>query len=508
MRTVLVTGAGGAGRTTVAAATALAEARSGRRTLLLTTDRLGSAEAALGVVAPRGGAAHTAHTAHIAHTAHTAHTAPSVPAPRRDPDDQPLAPGSSRPWTPPVEAAPGLWAARVDSGEHFRTELLALQERCATLLGLLGARPLDRDELTELPGAPQLALLHALKYLHEGAAESARPDRTDPGAGWDVVVVDLPPVTEAVALVALPEQLRRYLRRLLPPERQAARALRPVLAQLAGVPMPAELLYEVADRCADELATAQAVFDDVATCVRLVIEPGPAAAGALRIARAGLALHGLPIDAVIANRLLPTGSTDPWLAGASGRQQAALKALHEEQAGEAAVCELPHLGREPRGCDDLGTLAEQLAEQYARRNAVRGAGRGATSGTAGRARGSSPDGCPVGPPDGASREAARERAEGASGVAPAPTLGSVEDHLADQGVLVWSVPLPGARRDELELVRRGDELVLGVGPFRRILPLPSALRRCSVFGAGLTDGALRIRFTPDPALWPRMPDGP
>jgi arsenite-transporting ATPase len=68
---------------------------------------------------------------------------------------------------------------------------------------------------------------------------------------------------------------------------------------------------------------------------------------------------------------------------------------------------------------------------------------------------------------------------------------------------VWHLPLPGATRDRLGLVRRGDELLLTVGPFRKITTLPSALRRCTVSGAGLTDGVLRIRFTPDPDLWPR-----
>ena len=77
------------------------------------------------------------------------------------------------------------------------------------------------------------------------------------------------------------------------------------------------------------------------------------------------------------------------------------------------------------------------------------------------------------------------------------------DRRAEDGVLVWHIPLPGALRDELDLIRRGDELVITAGPFHRIVDLPSALRRCTVDGAGLTDGELRIRFRPDPALWPR-----
>jgi arsenite-transporting ATPase len=68
---------------------------------------------------------------------------------------------------------------------------------------------------------------------------------------------------------------------------------------------------------------------------------------------------------------------------------------------------------------------------------------------------------------------------------------------------VWHLPLPGAVREDLGLVRRGDELVVTAGPLRRIVALPSALRRCSVAGAGLRDGVLCIRFTPDPGLWPR-----
>lgn len=84
-----------------------------------------------------------------------------------------------------------------------------------------------------------------------------------------------------------------------------------------------------------------------------------------------------------------------------------------------------------------------------------------------------------------------------------PVEWSVADRLAQDGVLVWHLPLPGAIRDELDLVRRGDELVVTAGPFRRIVPLPSVLRRCTVDGAALRDGELCVRFAPDPGLWPQ-----
>ncbi|MFE4370044.1 ArsA family ATPase [Streptomyces sp. NPDC056835] len=391
MRTVLVTGPGGAGRTTIAAATALAAARPGGRVLLLCADPLGDL---LGT--PAG--------------------SPDDPAPVRD----------------------GLWAARVDSGAHFRTETLAFQERAATALELLGARKLAGEELTELPGSEQSALLHALRRAAAG--------------DWDVLVVDLPPLRDALDLLALPEQLRRYLRRLLPQERQAARALRPVMAQLAGIPMPAQWLYETAARWDAELAAVQSLIEDPATTLRLVAEPGPAAAEALRAARAAIALYGLRVDALVPNRILPGDAADPWLATLVAQQRKCLDEWQEEWPPGTPVHAVGHLGRDPRGPDDLALL----------------------------------DSLPPREPAG-----------------PVEDPWPVEDRLAEENLLVWCLPLPGAVKSELALVRRDDELLLTVGPFRRIVPLPSALRRCTVTGAALTDGVLRVRFIPDPALWPR-----
>ncbi|MBZ6253699.1 ArsA family ATPase [Streptomyces olivaceus] len=392
MRTLLLTGPGGTGRTTLAAATALAAARQGTRTLLLGTDRDDTLGAALGM-----------------------RTGPA-----------------------PALVEPRLTVWRPDPAQGFRDGLAALQDRAASALDLLGAARLDPEELTPLPGADDLALLRALR---EAALAEAH----------DLLVVDLPAAPRALALLAAPEELRRCLRRLLPPERQAARALRPVLGRLAGVPLPTGALYETAARWELELAATEAVLADRNTVVRLVAEPGPAGADAVRAAALGLALRGLRIDLLVANRVLPEDvPADSWLGGPLAQQR---KTLAEWQ-GTYDVRTVPHLGRDPRGTDDLATL-------------------------------------------------------GAPGAAPgddahaAPVEWTVTDRLAEDGVLVWSIPLPGAVREELDLVRRGDELAVAAGPFRRTVPLPSALRRCTVDGAALRGDTLTVRFTPDPGLWPR-----
>ncbi|MEW1779887.1 ArsA-related P-loop ATPase [Streptomyces sp. NPDC086777] len=384
MRTILITGPGGSGRTTVAAATALRAAAAGTPTLVLSADRTDTLGAALGT-----------------------------------------ATGAE-----PVRVTPTLTAWRPDAAGRFREDLTAFQTRAANVLDLLGASRLDAEELTPLPGAEELSFLRALR----DAALSER---------HELLVVDLPPIPQALALLSLPEELRRYLRRLLPPERRAARALRPVLGRLAGVPMPADWLYETAERWDTELAAVEAVLADRDTAVRLVAEPGPAGADAVRAARLALALRGLSATGLVANRVLPEATS---LHALVAQQRKALA-----EWGEAYdVTAVAHLGHDPRGTDDLAALA------------VPGVN-----------------------------------------TAPAPVEWPVADRIEADGVLVWHIPLPGAIRDDLDLVRRGDEVVITVGGFRRIVALPSALRRCTVAGAALRDGELRLRFAPDPELWPR-----
>ncbi|UED83719.1 ArsA family ATPase [Streptomyces profundus] len=395
-RTLLVTGPGGDGVSSVAAATALAGARAGRLTLLL------SREPADRLAALLGGA-------------------------------------PVRPDGRPTEAAPGLWVARIDPAADFRAAVLAAQRTARSTLATLGSATLQDDELTELPGAEPLAVLAALRAAH--AAER-----------WPLIVVDLPPALDAVRLLALPEQLRRYLRQLLPGERRTARALRPLLAQIASIPMPADGLFTAAEGWDEALAEGQRLIEAPGTAARLVFEPNARSAATARTARAGLALHGVGVEEIIANRLVPQGS-DPWLAGVAARQAAVLA----EFAGAALLAEpprrLPMLVAEP----DAAALAELLP-----------------------------------PPPTA--DVARQT----------PVL---EDRLADEGLLVWRLPLPGAAKESLDLVRQGDELVVTVGPFRRVLALPSAPRRCTIAGAAFASGELTVRFAPDPARWPERSPG-
>ena len=61
-----------------------------------------------------------------------------------------------------------------------------------------------------------------------------------------------------------------------------------------------------------------------------------------------------------------------------------------------------------------------------------------------------------------------------------------------EGELILALPLAG--KGEVDLSRKGDELIINVGSYRRVLALPAALARRSVREAALRDGFLRVRF--------------
>jgi arsenite-transporting ATPase len=157
------------------------------------------------------------------------------------------------------------------------------------------------------------------------------------------------------------------------------------------------------------------------------------------------------VDAAVANRVVPAGD-DPWRASWAAAQAGRLAEIAAD-VDPLPVLTVPYAAGEPVGVPELRDLA---AAVYADRDPL-------------------------------------------DVLAEAPSM-SVE-RVDDLYVLV--LPLPLAARGEVDVARRGDELLVSWGTQRRALALPSALRRCTLAGAALRDGALRVRFSPDPDLWRR-----
>ncbi|WP_308301267.1 ArsA family ATPase [Frankia sp. Mgl5] len=403
MRCVLLTGKGGGGTTTVAAATATLAAQRGHRTLLVCAD-------------PAAGLAGIL--------------------------DHPLGPGE-------VELEPGLFGLQLDLRHAFAERWPQLRALISAAAPAAGVDLLEVEELAGLPGA-----LEALTLLE--LRDRLESDR------YDVVVVDAGPASAALRLLASPETLAWGCRRLGSPDGVLARWMRPSLAlpgrltgRVAAIAGPAYEAVSWLARLARDMRALLA--DPVVTSVRLVLTPETAALAQARRTLSALALHGIGVDAVVANRVIASAGGDAWRAGWA--------AAHRQQLIEigAFVAPLPVLTAAYRAGEPLGL--EELAAFGA---------------------------AAYGDLDPAAVLSVHRSGEGAG-----PRVERTE------GGYAMSFGLPFVDRSEVDLARVGDDLIVSVGPHRRLVPLPAALRRCDVSGARLAEERLVVSFVPDPAQWVR-----
>jgi arsenite/tail-anchored protein-transporting ATPase len=335
----------------------------------------------------------------------------------------------------PTEVGPGLFAQQVDPRGRFERTWGDVHGYLLEVLDAVGVDPVRAEELTVLPGAEEVLALLEVR-------DQVASDR------WDLVAVDCAPTAETLRLLALPEALGRYVERVFPVERRLVRTLRPMLDRVAGIPLPRDRVLDAMQHLHADLCDVREVLTHADATVRLVLTPEAVVVAEARRTLTSLSLYGYAVDAVIANRVFPAGGDDPWRAGWVAAQAEQLAEV------EASFAPLPvhrsaYRATEPVGLEQLLAAAE---DTYA----------------------------------------------GADPLAR-PAQAHVTTVDRDGTGWVLAVPLPLADRRDLDLLRTGDDLVLSVGPWRRVLALPSVLRRCRVVGAALDDGRLRIRFEPDPA---------
>ena len=342
----------------------------------------------------------------------------------------------------PTEVRPGLSAVQIDTQGRFEAAWRDVQSFLLDMLTAGGVDPITADELTVLPGVEEvLALLAVREFAVTG--------------DWDALVVDCAPTAETLRLLALPEALTWYLERAFPLQRRIARGMRP-LATLLGraEAIPPDGLFAALLRLNDELASVRELLGDPSvTSVRLVLTPEAVVAAEARRTFTALALYGYAVDLIVANRVFPEGG-DEWRAGWVRAQRAQLTAIRESFVG-VPLSRLGYRPEEPIGIDALREIATEL----------------------------------YGPMPGTDPAAA-------AAVGELLTVERDGDHF------VLRMPLPLAERAEVDAARVGDDLVVTVAGHRRVLCLPSVLRRCTVRSGDFDGRTLRVRFEPNPQLWP------
>jgi arsenite/tail-anchored protein-transporting ATPase len=256
-RTILYTGKGGVGKTSVAAATARLCARAGLRTVVLSTDPAHSLSDSLEVEL-----------------------------------------GSE-----PTPAGDRLWGQEVRAQLEMESNWAAVQDWLAKLLADRGIERVRAEELTVPPGMDELFSLLQIKRHYES-------DR------YDAVIVDCAPTGETLRLLGFPDIARWWLEKVFPWERRIVGAARP-LARTFDVTLPGPEVFDDVQRLVRNLIAMNAILRDREHCsVRLVMNPDRMVIKEAQRTFTYLNLYGYLTDAVIVNRVFPDevegGYFGPW----------------------------------------------------------------------------------------------------------------------------------------------------------------------------------------------------
>ena len=340
----------------------------------------------------------------------------------------------------PVQVAPNLDAQEINVLDEIRQNWGQMQEYVGGLLRKQGVSKAVAEEMAIIPGMEEVVrLLHIYRRAQEGH--------------YDRVIVDAAPTGETVRLLSVPESFQWYVGRV---SGLGEGTLRLASGLLRRVMPERDPLFGLANLIDGVKALQAVLIDPKVTSYRVVLNPEKMVVKEGARAVTYLSLFGYPVDGVVVNRILPgvvsDGQGKAWVAAPS--QDAYLARLQEIQArylGEIERDFLPlpilRAGYFDVEMVGLARLEELAARLFAERD-------------------------------------------------PGDVLyvGQTQSIVEEGDGYVLKLPLPHVELDKVRLTKRGDELFVTIGNFKRELLLPAVLAQRDAVGAVFSQGELRIRF--------------
>jgi arsenite-transporting ATPase len=293
-RTILYTGKGGVGKTSVAAATARRCAAAGLRTVVLSTDPAHSLSDSL----------------------------------------------EADLLGEPTPVGPSLFGQEVQAQEEMERNWDGVQEWLGDLLAERGIDRISAEELTVPPGMDELFSLLWIKRHHEEGE-------------FDCVIVDCAPTGETLRLLSFPDVVTWWLERILPSQRRLA----PLARTLFDLPLPGDAVFDDVERLARNLVAMNGILRDRSrTTVRLVTSPDRMVVKEAMRTFTYLNLYGYLTDAVVVNRMLPAETADGYFAAWREVQREQM-ALVRSAFEPVPILSAPFFEREVLGPEMLDRLA-------------------------------------------------------------------------------------------------------------------------------------------------------
>jgi arsenite-transporting ATPase len=372
MRTLIFTGKGGVGKTSVAAATAVRAADMGLRTLVMSTDPAHSLADSLDLEGPLG--------------------------------------------PEPVAVTPYLHALEVSIYHDIENNWGIVREHFSQLMAEQGVQGILADEMSILPGMEEAFPLIRIKH---------HKDRGD----YDLLIIDCAPTGETLRLLSAPETFKWAISMLRSAERFLIKPiLRPMSKITPGLNKmvaPSEVYEAVDDMFRQMEGITETLANPQETSIRLVMNPEKMVIKESQRALTYLSMYGLTVDTVVVNKILPVDQDSGYLNHWKDIQQRYLQEV-EHGFNPLPIKHVPYYAEEVVGIAKLRQMGNDIY--------------GDTDPTAVLYNESPLD------------------------------ISKLQD-----GSYRVRIKLPFADVSQLDLFQNGDELVVQIGDFRRILTLPTSL---------------------------------
>ena len=335
----------------------------------------------------------------------------------------------------PTRLSDRLWAQQIDAQERLEDNWREIQDYMIQLMNWAGTETIQAEELTVLPGLDEIfSLIDVKTHVESGA--------------YDVLIVDCAPTAETLRLLSLPDVMQWYIERVFPVERKIVKTVRPIVSRVTSLPIAGERVFDAVERLHRNLEAVKKILTDEAVAsVRLVVNLEKMVIAEARRTYTYLGLFGYRVDAVVVNRVLPPDVTDPYFGKWKDIQAEHLATVHESFE-PVPILTARLFDREMIG---VRLLEEMATEVYGELDAADILYRD---------------------------DPIRVRKRGTG--------------------YVLTMRLPFASREDMDIHRRGDELFVRVGAYKRNLILPQTLKRMTVREANFAGDRLEITFGREP----------
>lgn len=330
----------------------------------------------------------------------------------------------------PLQIGPNLWAQEISAVADISNYWEVLQNYVSGVIRSSGVNRVVADELSALPGMDEIV---SLLHINKQARER----------NFDRVIIDAAPTGETIRLLTMPDTFRWYAGHLSRFETGVIKALRPFTGRLLQT--PAELLQALSALDEGTADLRHTLSDPNVSSYRVVVNPEKMVVREAERAISYLGLFNYPVDSVIINRVLPEmGQEGEFYQKRQGVQIKYLQ-LIEDTFRPLPLWRVPYYPDEIVGLTALGRLARDcFGEQDPSQVFYRG---------------------------------------------------RVQEVLEGQdGTYLLRLPLPFVSSGDVKLRKRGDELFITIGNFKREMILPAVLAKRRAGGGQLVDGVLEIEF--------------